>query len=311
MNHRRPPAPLWAVCLLLLLAWPAQAFDLPDLRLTLDQRRVGQDIGWFHFLSLIPQGSGLAAYYIDHRQCFFQVGRAVSSDGVTFSQAQVVVPRGSSGADATEAAFPGVLQAQGRYHLVYEARDCSGAFSVCYAVSENGIDFEKRGVILRASGSGAEAVEIGTPSLHYDGREYFLYYHGYDGRAVRILAARGPSLLQLRRAGLMVDAGPGGWDAGTAGKRSRLIRTGRYYYMFYEGSTAGDYAKAQWGVGLARARTPLGPWEKFDRNPILRNPRRGFGVDGPEACLIGGRLYLYFRTAENGTGRAAVTGLEP
>jgi arabinan endo-1,5-alpha-L-arabinosidase len=54
-----------------------------------------------------------------------------------------------------------------------------------------------------------------------------------------------------------------------------LIYRGGYYYLFY---SANVYTSPLYGVGVARSRSVTGPFEKYDRNPILRSNE---DFDGP------------------------------
>jgi xylan 1,4-beta-xylosidase len=47
-----------------------------------------------------------------------------------------------------------------------------------------------------------------------------------------------------------------------------VVRHGGYFYMFYAANGCCG-AECTYAMGVARAKTLLGPWEKFDRNPIL------------------------------------------
>lgn len=47
-----------------------------------------------------------------------------------------------------------------------------------------------------------------------------------------------------------------------------MIRQGEYYYAFYAG--AGCCGRAcSYGIGVARSKNLLGPWEKYPRNPVV------------------------------------------
>ena len=51
-----------------------------------------------------------------------------------------------------------------------------------------------------------------------------------------------------------------------------IRKHGDYYYAFY--AAAGCCGAAcTYGVGVARAKSPLGPWEKYGRNPVLTNTK--------------------------------------
>jgi len=48
-----------------------------------------------------------------------------------------------------------------------------------------------------------------------------------------------------------------------------ILKHGGYYYLTY---SANDYRCQDYAVGYAVATSPLGPWEKYSGNPILRRP---------------------------------------
>jgi xylan 1,4-beta-xylosidase len=47
-----------------------------------------------------------------------------------------------------------------------------------------------------------------------------------------------------------------------------VVRHGGYFYMFYAANGCCG-AQCTYAIGVARAKTLLGPWEKYNRNPIL------------------------------------------
>jgi xylan 1,4-beta-xylosidase len=47
-----------------------------------------------------------------------------------------------------------------------------------------------------------------------------------------------------------------------------VVRHGGYFYMFYAANGCCG-AECTYAIGVARAKTLLGPWEKYNRNPIL------------------------------------------
>jgi xylan 1,4-beta-xylosidase len=52
-----------------------------------------------------------------------------------------------------------------------------------------------------------------------------------------------------------------------------MIRHGEYFYAFYAG--AGCCGRAcTYGVGVARAKNLSGPWEKYDKNPLLKTSQQ-------------------------------------
>jgi beta-xylosidase len=61
-----------------------------------------------------------------------------------------------------------------------------------------------------------------------------------------------------------------------------VIKKDGVYYMLY---SANDYQSRDYGVGFARADSPVGPWVKSRSNPILQKPANGLLGTGHGAYL--------------------------
>lgn len=48
-----------------------------------------------------------------------------------------------------------------------------------------------------------------------------------------------------------------------------LMKQDGVYYLLYSGN---DYRSPNYGVGFATSSSPLGPWKKYENNPILQKP---------------------------------------
>jgi hypothetical protein len=274
-----------------------------------------------HFLSEVRQTDGTYFVYFIRNEGAIRmgdtdfplqtVGLATTVDWKKFKDRGSVLPRGGPGSlDQRIASFADVWKEGATYHMVYEAAGISSAYpgDVAYATSPDGIRWSKHGIILKHSGRW-EAANNGTPSLFREGSTWYLFFHGFDGRDVRVFGASGPDLTRLKRMNggrPLVDTSAAGWDAGTVGKRS-IIKQGGYYWMVYEGSTDQPFDRARWSSGLARSRDLLS-WEKWNGTggPILP-VASGFGFDGPEWVDTPDRkLSLLFRQPGNTTGRATL-----
>jgi xylan 1,4-beta-xylosidase len=88
-----------------------------------------------------------------------------------------------------------------------------------------------------------------------------------------------------------------------------MIRHGGYFYAFYSG--AGCCGRGcTYGLGVARAKNLLGPWEKYQKNPLLvssgdwKCPGHGTPVE------MGGKNYFLYHAYQKGsdvyTGRQGV-----
>ncbi len=77
-----------------------------------------------------------------------------------------------------------------------------------------------------------------------------------------------------------------------------VIKHKGLYYMTY---SANSFESPMYGVGFATSESPLGPWTKYDGNPILQSPGNLVGA-GHSALFYGkdGALYKVFH-AHNST----------
>jgi arabinan endo-1,5-alpha-L-arabinosidase len=69
-----------------------------------------------------------------------------------------------------------------------------------------------------------------------------------------------------------------------------VIRRGGFYYLFYSGFR---YCNATYGTGIARARSPLGPFTKRS-GPILRTNAKSSGPGHNSVVRTGGRAYVVY-----------------
>ncbi len=68
----------------------------------------------------------------------------------------------------------------------------------------------------------------------------------------------------------IIDLGPeGSWEGKHVACASVLKEKADKYYMWYSGVKKGQHSK--WSTGLATASSPLGPWKKYEGNPILKD----------------------------------------
>ncbi len=61
---------------------------------------------------------------------------------------------------------------------------------------------------------------------------------------------------------------PGTWEGGLV-EGAALLRRGEYFYIFYAGDKCCGRG-CTYGVGVARAKKLQGPWEKYEKNPIMQ-----------------------------------------
>ena len=133
-----------------------------------------------------------------------------------------------------------------------------------------------------------------------DQNTYYLYYHGvpkdkkvWSPLGYRIGVATdshplGPWTKYDKNP--IVDLGPkGSWEDCHVACASIIKEGADKYYMWYSGCSGdkeGKYPK--WSIGLATSSNPLGPWKKYEGNPVLKD----FGYVGG-VVKVKGRYYMY------------------
>ena len=155
-------------------------------------------------------------------------------------------------------------------------------------------------IVPSAERSAVDSFVLESCDVIKDVATYYWYYHAKSKDTARwpfgyrICAATAPSPLGpwTKYAGNPVlDQGPeGSWDHKSVDGAVILkegawnIRRGtETFYMWYSGS--GPTGRH---IGLATASSPLGPWKKYEHNPILKN----FGYLGG-VVRVNGKFYLF------------------
>ena len=291
-------------------------------RFEVDPNVFGVEFG-MHFLSAVAGQDAIHVFHNFPDSGQNSIGLATTTDGVTFKNLGKVVTRSASGWDSRFAAFPGAIKVGSKWYLVFEgAGDSPGDLGL--ATSDDGVNFTKHPapILIHARRQPKdpanlqlvwERANVGTPSIHVENDKFFVFYHGFGKSSVggpddcQLGLAMGTDPKQLKRVGNgpLIKTSKNGWDSGTVGKRS-IIKQNESYYMIYEGSTDQPYDKAKWSSGLARAKSLMGPWEKFAQNPVIPATNGGFGNDGPEWIQIADKLYIYFRSPSGPTTRAVL-----
>ena len=122
---------------------------------------------------------------------------------------------------------------------------------------------------------------------------YYLYYHGLGGDSrFRIGVATSENPLgpfKKYKDNPILESGPAGsWDETYAACPMILKEGLDKYYMWYWGLGNDSTGQAKDGIGLATASNPLGPWKKYEGNPVLDD----FGFVGG-VVKVNGKYFMY------------------
>jgi hypothetical protein len=133
---------------------------------------------------------------------------------------------------------------------------------------------------------------IEAADAFHDGSTYYFYYHGTGaGKGYRLgVATANRPLGPFRKHGNapVLDVGPpGSWDDRNVACAMVLKQSPGKCRMWYS-ATGSSPQHAKWSIGLATAAHPLGPWTKYEKNPILPD----FGYVGG-VVQVKGKYFLY------------------
>ncbi|WP_229311216.1 glycoside hydrolase family 43 protein [Larkinella soli] len=205
---------------------------------------------------------------------------------------------------------PELFHRNGTYYVYYTARRKSDRRSFIGVATTRDLTkgFTDHGLLLEWT---TEAID---PFVIEDAGKLYMTWKAYgldQGRAIEILGA------ELSADGLRVTGPPFSliraerdtWEKGGA-EGQAIFKRGRYFYMLYSGNACCG-PQCNYQVGIARAESLRGPWEKFADNPLLvsdtdwKCPGHGTVVVTPD------RRYFYLHHAYNGvdftfTGRQGV-----
>ena len=129
--------------------------------------------------------------------------------------------------------------------------------------------------------------------------QYYLYYVEYPGFRIHVQPMASPMQKQGDPVLLIQATDP--WEKKHAALTEApwMLKHRGVYYLLYSASGANteDYA-----IGYATAQNPLGPFTKYDGNPIIK---KGGNIFGPGHCSVtkaaDGQLWMVYHQQKNGS----------
>jgi len=189
--------------------------------------------------------------------------------------------------------------------------------------------------IFRVEDSRIDGTRVFPSSVIKDGNTYYMFYDvGFDyhhptnpdGYVIGVATSKdgivwtdSPKSPVLTRSPRTNDS----WDDGMV-SQCNVTKISDWFYMMYSGGTNNDgrkySGKNHMAFGLARARHPEGPWEKYPHNPVFRPTGDAKDFDGiylqhPCPVEVDGQWRLYYNgwtlnsKAKNAIGAEYAIGL--
>lgn len=142
----------------------------------------------------------------------------------------------------------------------------------------------------------------GQPFVDDDGTAYLIYTKTTGGNqtyGAKVILKDGKATLDLESEKFLLGVTEP-WEAARASvvECGLIVKHGGLYYLIYAG---GNY-NSSYGVGYAISEEPLGPYTKYEHNPIFIGTKQSYGVgaasvfpsaDGSEYFIIHLRHFSY------------------
>ena len=192
--------------------------------------------------------------------------------------------------------------------------DSYGKYSAAKPAKRN--DLLEKGVFIQVPGpnpiltvgdDGWDDSNLEMAGIFKDFDTYYLYYHaggGGTGFQVGVATSKHPlGPFRKYKGNPVIPIGPeDSWEE-THVACAIIIKEGLgKYYMWYCGKGRAAQKRENrsssnvWEIGLATASHPLGPWEKYEGNPIIKD----FGYNSA-TVKVDGKYYLYSAHPINST----------
>ncbi|MDJ1502037.1 glycoside hydrolase family 43 protein [Xanthocytophaga agilis] len=195
---------------------------------------------------------------------------------------------------------PELYYRNGTFYVYYTARRKSDQHSYIGVATTTDIrkGFTDHGCIIEWTNEAIDAFII------EDAGKLYITWKAYgldQGKLIQLLGRElTPDGLKVQGEVLMLlQADPNSWEAGGM-EGQALFKHGDYFYMTYSGNICCG-PDCNYMVGLARAKSLKGPWERYADNPVLKSsndwkcPGHGTVVTTPD------NRYFYLHHAYSGT----------
>jgi beta-xylosidase len=199
---------------------------------------------------------------------------------------------------------PEVIEHEGAFYMVYSARGETETLRVCLARSDSPLGpFED---------IAAPWVDIGRANIdgHIftddDGSAY-LYYTidvSESPQGEIHVVPLGPDLVSFAGEAVLCIAPSQPWEGPRWNEAPFVFRHEDTYILMYSGQ---GFYSASYAVGFATADSPLGPWTKYEGNPILQQAE---GISGPGHNSVvespdGSELFIVYHKHQSPAGGGA------
>ena len=235
--------------------------------------------------TLLEQFTDPEVFFADGRYYFYGTQSSTQNSGIKcysttdfriFKDEGFVLTRGNAFGDGVFKAA-NIIEYDGDYYLFYMARsEALGTSVTAYATAASPTGPFKNEAMQPLTNE--RDLIGGQPFVDADGQAYLIYTRTTGANRLcgaKLTLADGKAAVDLSTETLLLSPTEP-WENARAAvvECGYIVRHGDLYYLLYSG---GNYNSA-YGMGYATAKSPLGPYTKYEKNPILVSNDQAFGV---------------------------------
>lgn len=184
---------------------------------------------------------------------------------------------------------PQIIACKGRYYMAYTADE---HIAIAKAASPAG-PF-KQDTLLALSGTGKQI----DPFIFFDdnGKVYLYHVKLQNGNRIFVVEMKQDLSDIIPGTEKECISGTAAWE-NTAGtdwpvtEGPTVLKYKNIYYLIY---SANDFRNKDYAVGYATASSPLGPWKKYEGNPIISRHTIGYNGSGHGDVFTDKKKQLYY-----------------
>lgn len=158
---------------------------------------------------------------------------------------------------------PDMIERDGKYYMYYTANE-----HLCVAVADSPLGPFKQ---IKISPIHEDINEIDAHAFKDDDGKYYLYFVRFNEGNVIWGAKLNDDMMSINESTLteiLVPSQPWELDMASINEGPYMLKKDGIYYLTYSGS---HFESPMYGAGYATSTNPLGPFEKYEQNPIMQS----------------------------------------
>ena len=188
---------------------------------------------------VIKDGSVYKMWYAGYNGSYWRIIYCTSTDGINWSNFQMVINIGSEGTyDTNRVSAPTVIKDDFVYKMWYRGYD--GSYNrIIYCTSTDGINWSNFQMVINIGSEGTyDTNKASAPTVIKDGSIYKMWYTGNDGSHNRIIYCTSTDGINWSNFQMVVNIGSEGTYDTSHAHAPTVIKDDSVYKMWYEGRDA-------------------------------------------------------------------------